>query len=127
MSPGQNFLKRFPDAVSSRGFAPLISQGPKTDEQMRAELDALHRKEEAKKTAGQNIPEKTGGSISVGELKRVRGWLEAHAYDRPSSARHQIAEIAGDLQISEASVQKCLTRLQDDHDRDSSKGKLSFK
>ena len=126
MSPGQRFLGGFSDPTSSPGFAPLISPGPKTEEQMRLELEALHRKEEAKKTAKQKSTQIEGG-ISVGELARVRGWLETHSYDRPSSARHEITQIAQDLQISEASVQKCLARLQDDYDHEKSKGKLSFR
>ena len=125
MSPGQKFLKRFPDTASSHPFVSMVYRGQKTDEQMRAELDALHKKEEAKKIP-QDAP-KTAGVVSVGDLVRVRGWLETHSYDRPSSARHEIAQIAQDLQISEASVQKCLARLQEDYDRNSSKGRLSLR
>ena len=125
MSPGQKFLKRFPDTASSQPFVSMVYRGQKTDEQMRAELEALHQKEEAKKIP-QDAP-KTAGAVSVGDLVRVRGWLETHAFDRPSSARHEIPQIVRDLQISEASVQKSLARLQDDYDHEKSKGKLSFR
>ena len=127
MSPGQKFLGGFSDPTSSPGFAPLVSRGPRTEEQMRAELEALHQKEEAQRVVSQGVPKRTEGSISVGELRRVRGWLETHSYDRPSSARHELAQIAKDLGVAEASVQKCLARLQDDYDHASSKGKMSFK
>ncbi len=126
MSPGQEFLKKFHDGEASGLFASAYHGGPRSDAQMRAELEALHQKEGAKR-APKPAPTQQNVGFSVGELARVRGWLENHLYDKPSSARHAISEIAGDLQISEASVQKCLSRLQEDYDHGSLRGAPSFR
>ena len=116
MSPGQEFLKKFHDGEASGLFASAYHGGPRSDAQMRAELEALHQKEGAKRAPKPAQTQQKFG-FSVGEITRVRGWLENHAFERPNSARHEISQIASDLQISEASVQKCLSRLQEDHER----------